>query len=380
MTLFLQSYLQKNYYYNFNINSRCKQGKDIHMIGADGTAKATNFWREVLRRIINIILTLATLCLPYRGHREILGCGQCEGGNFLGIVKMQIELGDPFLKELIEKPSGATKYLFPSIQNEIVLMLSDATRNSLVNAIKDVPWYSVIGDTISDICRIDQISIVVRWVDLRNVMTDERKTFLDFFEARDGRTAEALSKTVIAYLVELGIDPLKIRGQGYNGASVMSGDKEGVNVYISRHLEQNGVLSPAPFVHCASHNLSLVVNDAVESNLLSVSFFGVLAETFSFFDRSINRSADFKKLGCVDVKDKDKPLSLCTTRWSSRIDSIRGIKNRLPDILKLLKQYSKGRESKEKSEASDLLKNIGTLEFLLLLIIWGKILTAINLA
>ena len=178
------------------------------MIGADGIAKATNFWREVLRRIITIILTLATRCLSYRGHREILG-----GGNFLAMVKMQIELGDPILKELIEKPSGATKYLSPSIQNfEIVLMLSDATRNSLVNAIKNVPWNSVIVDTTSDICRIDQISIVVRWVDLRNVMIKE--TFLGFFEAKDAETAEALSKTVIAYLVELGIDPLKIRGQG----------------------------------------------------------------------------------------------------------------------------------------------------------------------
>jgi hypothetical protein len=351
------------------------------LIGADGIAKATNFWREVLRRIITIILTLATLCLPYRGHREIVGCGQCEGGNFLGMIKMQIELGDPFLKELIEKPSGATKYLSPSIQNEIVRMLSDATRNSLVNAIKDVPWYSVIVDTTSDICRIDQISIVVRWVDLHNVMIKE--TFLGFLEAKDGGTAEALSKTVIAYLVQLGVDPLKIRGQGYDGASVMSGDKGGVNVYISRHLEQNGVLSPAPFVHCASHNLNLVVNDAVESNVLSVSFFGVLAETFSFFNRSINRSADFRKLGCADVEDKDNPLSLkklCTTRWSSRIESVRAIKNRLSDILNLLKQYSKGRESKEKSEASDLLKKINTLEFLLSLIIWEKILTAINLA
>ena len=94
-------------------------------------------------------------------------------------------------------------------------MLSDATRNSLVNAIKDVPWYSVIVDTTSDICRIDQISIVVRWVDLRNVMIKE--TFLGFFEAKDGGTAEALSKTVIAYLIELGIDHLKIRGQGYDG-------------------------------------------------------------------------------------------------------------------------------------------------------------------
>ena len=57
-------------------------------------------------------------------------------------------------------------------------MLSDATRNSLVNAIKDMPWYSVIVDTTSDICRIDQISIVVRWVDLHNVMIKE--TFLGF--------------------------------------------------------------------------------------------------------------------------------------------------------------------------------------------------------
>jgi hypothetical protein len=40
------------------------------------------------------------------------------------------------------------------------------------------------------------------------------------------------------------------------------------------------------------------------------------------------------------------------TGWSSRTDSIIAIKNRLPDILKLPKQYGKGRESKEKSEAS----------------------------
>ena len=114
-----------------------------------------------------------------------------------------------------------------------------------------------------------------------------KETFLGFFEAKDGGTAEALSKTVIAYLAELGIDPLKIRGQRYDGASVMSGDKGGVNVYISRHLEQNSVLSPAPFVHCASHNLNLVVNDAVESNVLSVSFFGILAETFSFLTEAL---------------------------------------------------------------------------------------------
>ena len=125
------------------------------------------------------------------------------------MIKMQIELGDPFLKQLIEKPAGATKYLSPSIQNEIVRMLSDATRNSLVNAIKDAPCYSVIVDITSDICRVDQISLVVRWVDLRNVTIKE--TFLGFFEAKSSGTAAALSKAVIAYCDELNLDPLKMR-------------------------------------------------------------------------------------------------------------------------------------------------------------------------
>ena len=71
---------------------------------------------------------------------------------------------------------------------------------------------------------------------------------------------------------------------------------------------------------------------------------------------------------------------LCTIQWSSRIDDTRAIKNRLPDIFKLLKKYSKESQSKEKSEANDVLKKISTLEFFLLLIIWEKILTAIIIA
>ena len=145
-----------------------------------------------------------------------------------------------------------------------------------------------------------------------------KETFLGFFEAKDGGMAEALLKTFFAYLVELGIDLLKIRGQGYDGASVMSGHKRGVNVYISGHLEKNGASSPAPLFHCARHNLNLVVNDAAESSTLVVSFFGVLVETFRFLNNSINRPANFKKLGCIDINDINKPSSLkklCTTQW-----------------------------------------------------------------
>ena len=169
------------------------------MLNAAGMTKATNFWREVLRRLIIIILALANLSLPYRGHRERVGNGYCEGGNFLGLIRMQIDLGDSFLKELIEKPAGATRYLSPTIQNEIIKMLEDATRRDVVNRIKEAPWFSLIFDTTSDICRVDQISVIIRWVDMSTVSIKE--TFIGFIVASDGGTAKALSKTVIAYSI-----------------------------------------------------------------------------------------------------------------------------------------------------------------------------------
>ncbi|CAB4038701.1 Hypothetical predicted protein, partial [Paramuricea clavata] len=70
-----------------------KAGKGVSRlkINEAGIAKAKNFWREVLHRMIVIILTLASLSLPLRGHREFVGNGKCEGGNFLGLVNMQLK-------------------------------------------------------------------------------------------------------------------------------------------------------------------------------------------------------------------------------------------------------------------------------------------------
>ena len=113
-------------------------------------------------------------------------------------------------------------------------MLGDVTRGDVVNKIKEAPWFSLIFDTTSDICRVNQISVIVRWVGMSTVSIKE--TFIGFIVASDGGTAKQLSKTVIAYLVSVGLNPLKITGQGYDGATVMSGEKGGVNVIISEHL------------------------------------------------------------------------------------------------------------------------------------------------
>ena len=41
-----------------------------------------SFWTKVLQRLVAIILTLSTLNLAFRAHRETVGKGVCEGGGF----------------------------------------------------------------------------------------------------------------------------------------------------------------------------------------------------------------------------------------------------------------------------------------------------------
>lgn len=43
-----------------------------------------------------------------------------------------------------------------------------------------------------------------------------------------------------------------------------------------------------PFVHCASHNLNLIINDAVESVAQNQKFFSIMQDIFNFFGKSLN--------------------------------------------------------------------------------------------
>jgi hypothetical protein len=55
----------------------------------------------------------------------------------------------------------------------------------------------------------------------------------------------------ICILKEFNLDLNKCRGQGYDGAAVMSGISSGVQKRIS------DIIPRASYVHCSAHNLNL---------------------------------------------------------------------------------------------------------------------------
>lgn len=86
-----------------------------------GMRDAALFWRQVLERIVNVTLTLASCNLAFRGHRDILG--QPNSRNFLAIIEL-LATYDPVLQDLIKRPKKSIKYLSSSIQNKLIYNLS----------------------------------------------------------------------------------------------------------------------------------------------------------------------------------------------------------------------------------------------------------------
>ncbi|KAL5257451.1 hypothetical protein ACHWQZ_G012406 [Mnemiopsis leidyi] len=319
----------------------------------------------IISRVIDVLLACADMNIGLRGHREKIGDGQCEGGNFLAMIKL-LSKYDPLLKEIINSPKNSQRYLSPTIQNELLGILGEECRRSLVTKILKSPYFSLLLDSTQDITKVDQLSIVVRWVSVAGEEVKIEESFLGFVPMNSG-TAQVIADTALDLLNELGFSLDKLRGQGYDGASVMSGIYSGVQKLIA-----DKTTSPTPFVHCSTHNLNLVVQDFVKDNNHMTDFFNTLTQLYSFVGASHLRWNALKLDG-----DGLTVKKLCPTRWSSRFSSIRAVKDKQGAINRLLTKIVLMRQE-GRDVAEGLLKRIRSFEFTATLVVWENILNKVD--
>ncbi|XP_025197552.1 zinc finger MYM-type protein 1-like [Melanaphis sacchari] len=187
--------------------------------------KEASFWRMVHQRLFDIIITLATNSLALRGHREDLSL---EGyhGNFLSIVQL-VSRYDQVLNQVLEMPKGSTRYLSPTVQNEMIECIGKTLEGHLLENIRASPFFAIIMDTTQDLAKVDQLSIVVRYAAISRSENGQpvdikvKEVFLGFY-AVTKHSAVDLVKQVITLFSHKNLDLKKCVGQGYDGASVMS--------------------------------------------------------------------------------------------------------------------------------------------------------------
>jgi len=116
-------------------------------------------------------------------------------------------------------------------------------------------------------------------------------------------------------------------GQGYDGASNMSGHIKGVQTIIRNKYPK------ALYVHCVAHTLNLAVSYAC--NIQSVrNCLGTIQKMYCFFNSPKRHQTILTAISESDLDPKVKTLKrLCATRWIQRYGAINDFVELFPYVV-----------------------------------------------
>lgn len=275
------------------------------------------------RKLIPIIKTIL-LCghqnIPLRGHNDSATQAEVDPsanhGNFWALLDFRIDAGDSDLADHLATAPRNSRYTSADIQNQLVTVIGDLIRGKILNKVRETKYFTVIADEVTDSANMEQLSLVLRYVDPDSSALCE--DFMEFLHCDSGVTGEALSNKILNKLQEYDLDLNLLRGQGYDGASNMSNRcKKGV---ASRITSQYPL---ALYLHCFSHCLNLVIVKSAEISSIR-NMMGICKKVHDFFDVHPKHQLKLEEaIGETQPEHRiTKIKDLSRTRWVQRLDAL----------------------------------------------------------
>ncbi|KAI3715955.1 hypothetical protein L6452_22949 [Arctium lappa] len=199
-----------------------------------------------LKTSIEAIKWLTFQACALRGHDE--RPNSRNQGNFLELIKFIASYNKNVDDVVLENDPQNAKYTSPDIQKEILRVYATNVQEAIRDEI-GTSKFCLIVDESQDESKKEQMAIVVRFVD-RNGYVKER--FLDLVHVKD-TTSLTLRNEISSSLSFHKLDVQDIRGQGYDGASNMRGEWNGLQTLFLKECPY------AYYIHCFAHQLQLAL-------------------------------------------------------------------------------------------------------------------------
>ena len=179
----------------------------------------TERWRNILKRILDVILFLAERGLAFRGDEEKLG--SVHNGNFLGFIEVLAKF-DPVLDDHLKRVRRSQEddqkrmqahYLSNRSQNSFIQTCAERVRDKILEERQKSIYFSVIVDATPDRSHKEQSTFILRYVhwDDTTSMWDIHERFL-CFENCSAKTAADIANLILRTLEKYKIPIADCRG------------------------------------------------------------------------------------------------------------------------------------------------------------------------
>jgi hypothetical protein len=241
--------------------------------------------------------------------------------------------------------------------------------------------FCILVDESADVSGKEQMAIVLRYVDMLGEIKERLIAVVHVQET----SASCLKSNIDYVFNKYGLSYSQVRGQGYDGASNMKGEFNGLRALIMREN------SSAYYIHCFAHQLQLVIVAVAKKNDDASDFFDMVSLLLTVAGASCKRKDMIRESQQERVKkaigsgqlnsgtglNQEQSLQRAgDTRWGSHYKTLKSLSNLYPEVIEVLQYVEKeGPNDAKRRQARGLMTYLKDFDFVfhlqLMLLILG---------
>ncbi|CAN1829942.1 Zinc finger MYM-type protein 1 [Linum perenne] len=295
-------------------------------------------------------------------------------GLFLELLKFYSRGREHIESVVMQNAPKNLQMTYPDIQKDIVHALAAETTKLVVKDIGDNVFY-ILVDKARDVSIKEQMAMVLRYVDKTGSVVER---FLGISHVANTK-ALTLRNEIESMLLKHGLSFKKIRGQGYDGASNMKGEINGLKTLILLKT------SSAYYIHCFAHQLQLTLVVVARNHGEISLFFDVVSVLTNLVGASCKRRDIVRETqadGEIEIRrGLNQEISLkrpFDTRWGSHFATLVNLELMFSSLIEVLDVIQYDGDSVTKGETIDMLQKLEIFNFVLILKLMIGILSITN--